>query len=1185
MIRFDVPSGKAIKTLKTAAKQANVEVLYTAAVVKGVKTNSVREETTIQVALDTMLAGTQLEAVQDEVSGAFAIRPRKEENNENAAIPEAGRDTTENSELEQLEVNTKKNFLTALKTVLATAVAGSGAQASAQDDEEEIFELSPFSVSAADDTGYRATSTVAGTRIKTPLRDVGAAISVITQEFLEDTNSTDAEDLLVYVANAEVDGLGGNYSGANFRTDRITTERTTRFGSGNVRLRGLSGATNTRNFYLSAVPFDSYNVSRVLVNRGPNAILFGLGSPAGIVNYGLKQAQFANSNEFGVQFSSHNSQRYHFDVNRELVEDELAIRVTGLYDDQQYKQEPAYETDQRVFATLDYSPKALQDRGVFKRSTIRASYENGEIDSNRPRTQPPYDTFTLWWDHANQQTVPSHTLEWNQTNRNLFSIPGTWWFQPGVVFGDHTSAAVGGPGATPGAFMAITQSSHTAADAVPRFPGFRGIATFQDWAAGRSGYPAQVVDGAFYRDIMLLDESVFDYRNKLLDGPNKWESADFDVVNLSFEQELFEGNVGFELAYNKESADNAWYDTLNQEGYNIHVDPNSHYPWGAPNPNVGRPFVATLPQAQEQSNDRETLRATVYFKLDFRERFDGALGKILGRHNVTGLFNDYEYNQQWLNWNGNAPDETWMNNFGRTNQVNGNIGQGRIMRYLGDSFINASTYRGADIPNLQVEQRVPSSVPTTYWDTTTDEWVTRDIGFRTYYNSRYDIVERGGKQRQTIDSQAAILQSYFLDDMIVGMVGWREDEFESFRNTNPARRPDGTRNLDDPNWVLTNPNGFNKEQSVSYSVVAHAPDFINQMFPDGSRLSASFNVSENFQPGAQRFDALGRELGPPTGETEDFGLTLELLDGKLFAKVNVFETKETGVSLGSPTGATIIGRDRESAEGYSTGINDGNPQLASWALPPQEILNFYGWSETANPDGSITVDLDPQGSIATVADRVTEGVEFEMIYNPTKNWRILFNVSQVEAVQNGVDPALAELYALRKPVWDATSGLWNDPAQNFTSGERRWEVFEKPYNLQVSQDGKALDELREWRWNMVSSYDFKEGRMNGFGVGGALRWQDDVGVGYPVRDNPVTGDREFDIDNPYFSGKEFNGDFWLSYGRKISNDRIDWKIRLNARNLIGEEDLIVIAAQPSGQPSGVRIPQGTIWQLSNTFKF
>ena len=50
--------------------------------------------------------------------------------------------------------------------------------------------LSPFVVEEAQDRGYAATSTLAGTRLRTDLRDVGAAISVVTSQFLLDTIRT-----------------------------------------------------------------------------------------------------------------------------------------------------------------------------------------------------------------------------------------------------------------------------------------------------------------------------------------------------------------------------------------------------------------------------------------------------------------------------------------------------------------------------------------------------------------------------------------------------------------------------------------------------------------------------------------------------------------------------------------------------------------------------------------------------------------------------------------------------------------------------------------------------------------------------------------------------------------------------------------------------------------------------------
>ncbi|MBT5813090.1 MAG: hypothetical protein HOI15_01885, partial [Opitutales bacterium] len=73
-----------------------------------------------------------------------------------------------------------KNIKLRFSTCFAAMLLPLGA-IQAQDD-DEVFELSPFSVAAGDNETYRPTSTLAGTRIKSNLRDVGSSVSVLTDE-------------------------------------------------------------------------------------------------------------------------------------------------------------------------------------------------------------------------------------------------------------------------------------------------------------------------------------------------------------------------------------------------------------------------------------------------------------------------------------------------------------------------------------------------------------------------------------------------------------------------------------------------------------------------------------------------------------------------------------------------------------------------------------------------------------------------------------------------------------------------------------------------------------------------------------------------------------------------------------------------------------------------------------------
>jgi hypothetical protein len=62
-------------------------------------------------------------------------------------------------------------------------------------------------------------------------------------------------------------------------------------------------------------------------------------------------------------------------------------------------------------------------------------------------------------------------------------------------------------------------------------------------------------------------------------------------------------------------------------------------------------------------------------------------------------------------------------------------------------------------------------------------------------------------------------------------------------------------------------------------------------------------------------------------------------------------------------------------------------------------------------------------------------------------------------------------------------------------------------------------------------------------------------------------------------------DAWLSYKRKIWNDRIDWRIQLNVKNLFGGTGLRRLKVQPWGQTASVSMPAEKRWYVTNTFEF
>ena len=138
----------------------------------------------------------------------------------------------------------KVSVYTAMLFALTARLPGQATPAAAVDSnpsptEGETVVLSPFVVSSDEDVGYAARSTLAGTRIRTDVKDVGSSISIITSKFLQDTNVTNQADLLVYTTNSEVAGPNGNFLGIGDSANAGDVRY------GQTRIRGLVSTDNT----------------------------------------------------------------------------------------------------------------------------------------------------------------------------------------------------------------------------------------------------------------------------------------------------------------------------------------------------------------------------------------------------------------------------------------------------------------------------------------------------------------------------------------------------------------------------------------------------------------------------------------------------------------------------------------------------------------------------------------------------------------------------------------------------------------------------------------------------------------------------------------------------------------------------------------------------------------------------
>ena len=187
---------------------------------------------------------------------------------------------------------------TLLTLCAATAYQGYSQEAEADDSDEEIYDLSPFTVSTRDDRGYLSTNAVSGTSLNTSIRDLPMALEVINQEFIEDLGALNMDEALEYSAGVETTAFElPTWSSGNRTTfDDASPSGNVGAHQGNVlTIRGYRSPNQQRLGFRIGMLVPEYgivlggstntlNMSRMEVVRGPNSLLYGVNMLTGVVN-------------------------------------------------------------------------------------------------------------------------------------------------------------------------------------------------------------------------------------------------------------------------------------------------------------------------------------------------------------------------------------------------------------------------------------------------------------------------------------------------------------------------------------------------------------------------------------------------------------------------------------------------------------------------------------------------------------------------------------------------------------------------------------------------------------------------------------------------------------------------------------------------------------------------------------
>lgn len=242
----------------------------------------------------------------------------------------------------------------AVRVAILAGAALSAGRAAAEDEEPG----SPIIVSAAAQ-GY-ATNEISATKTATPLIDTPQTVTVITRAQLDDQGVAHLNDALRYVPGVSLDTGEGN-------RDQVL----------------IRGQASSADFFIDGLRDDAqyyrplYNIERVEVLKGANALLFGRGGGGGAINRVGKTADpMAKFAAVSGSLDSFGGWTIAGDLNQPLGRD-TAARVNGTYEE--------FASNREFYGGrfIGISPTVTAALGPATRLTATYSYDDDERVNDR----------------------------------------------------------------------------------------------------------------------------------------------------------------------------------------------------------------------------------------------------------------------------------------------------------------------------------------------------------------------------------------------------------------------------------------------------------------------------------------------------------------------------------------------------------------------------------------------------------------------------------------------------------------------------------------------------------------------------------------------------------------------------------------------------------------------------------
>ena len=948
----------------------------------------------------------------------------------------------------------------------------------------------------------RPSETLSGTQLKSQVRDLANPITILTEEFMRDIGAVNYEEALEFLPSTQA------FKGDTSDPESVSSRTGTPF-----TVRGFRSSSLTNNFFTSRIKVDNFNTETVTQSRGPNSLLFGLGSVGGGLDATNKLGRFnANSHSLDVRLDSEGSKRVSLDINRIIVPKKLALRFAALSTDQRTPREFQYMRRNSAYLNFTLQP--------FKGATIHLNAETGRIDELNPRPYQAYDSVSAWLNDPRTPLQKANTIDLalvqsgttaaRNAARNLIT---------GVSQGFSTTNYLVYIMNAPQLGVQNWNFKSRGSEAF-----VNGLAQSQTSISGATRVPGVSFPLA-----------------TVVSGPSDYFDTTYDKFSASWQQQILEKTF-VELAGAYETAEDEDWQPVSRGDYEVFIDNNYYLPSQLAvnnpdptkplNPYFGTPYVESNATLQNRSTTLKQYRATLTRQFDL-SRIEPVKGLDFGKFTAVA-FHYYRHLDSYFQ----QPEELTTNSVLATGVLADTQNQIRRRYYLTPG---QPVSFPAFLPSqARVTQTGNPAVPGSVFPTVSSAFANR-------LNPVY--------APETTKSYAAIGQWELFSRRLILTGGLRRDDLSS-KNfvfaTDPVTRL----------FLGKGQGAFAPETKSSVTNTNYGAVFKVTKWLDAFANTATNTVGA----GGTNYDVFNRTLPNQEGRGYDLGLRGFFFEDRVILKLNYFNNELTN-RISNPLRDGAIGVEMARQNGFVERYLEGM------------VLNGFG-SRVAG--ARRFADYPGNGLWTDVESDLTEGYEVEATLNPTKQLRVLLNVSYNDSKLNSTYNFTRPWYEQYvKPVRDdaVIRSVIANPTFNATRTIGDYITgIERRLNYHEAQVGGARLRGTNWLVNVVGSYAFDQGPLKGTRVGASARWREAPTIGYPERAGT------FDVKNA-FSGKDsLVTDAFVSYAwrQRLRGQNTNWTVSLRVRNILDDDEAAPASAVDNG--SGRAHILQRIYQTPRTYE-